>query len=742
MSSTSRRLTVAQILRWADEHYRRTGSWPSSRSGRVRGGSDNLTWAGVNGHLNRWSEPGQPNSIARLLQARRGKRNHKNLPRLRLAQIMKWADAHHRRTGRWPVASMRRRIPEAPGETWSSVGSAMWHGRRGLRPRQTLARILHLNRGVRNAASLSPLTTTQILRWADAYRARTGRWPEPRAGLIEQASGETWGTVNSALHRRKRGLRAGLTLPQFLAKHRQASIRVRVVANDADILRWARAHHRRTSRWPTDNCGQVHGKGFKWSAVGQHLRRQHDANGQSRTLSRLLQERLNVDRPRRDLLNWTAVRSWARAFQRRTGHWPTRRAGPVREQPGERWSAVIAAMSSGSRGLPAGSSFRSAAIHRSRPRVTVDRILVWARAHERRTGQWPRSDATPIPESSDGATWKQIDQFLRRCRCGLPTSTTLARLLSARCGVRRRSCLPPLQTPRVIAWAKAFHGRTGTWPRRDSGPIPASNGDTWEAICAALKDGSRGLPRTTLPRMIQAELGVKQRTWGSLLTEDQIVEWAKAHRERTGDWPCLNDGPILEASGRTWRSIDTALSVGLRGLKGGSSLATLLARRVGARNRLKPPPLTIRQILNWADLHYARTGVWPSSASDRVIDEPAEHWKRIHGMLKHGGRGLPGASSLVALLTKARGARYRRQGLPLSVEQIIEWAVAHRKRTGKLPTPDSGPVRGVRGEHWRAIDASLRAGTRNLRGNSSLERLFRGHLADPPRRKTYGGAAG
>ena len=46
------RLTVGQILRWADEHFRDTGRWPNMNSGPVAG-QGTLTWRAVNKDLSR-----------------------------------------------------------------------------------------------------------------------------------------------------------------------------------------------------------------------------------------------------------------------------------------------------------------------------------------------------------------------------------------------------------------------------------------------------------------------------------------------------------------------------------------------------------------------------------------------------------------------------------------------------------------------------------------------------------------
>jgi hypothetical protein len=102
------------------------------------------------------------------------------------------------------------------------------------------------------------------------------------------------------------------------------------------------------------------------------------------------------------------------------------------------------------------------------------------------------------------------------------------------------------------------------------------------------------------------------------------------------------------------RNIDNALRYGLRGLKGGLSLAQLLDAERGVRNKQDLPPLTERQILAWAHAHRARTGRWPSAESGVIVDAPDETWKAIHLALVRGGRGLKGGSSLARLLRVRR----------------------------------------------------------------------------------------
>src|SRR5204863_334508 len=67
------------------------------------------------------------------------------------------------------------------------------------------------------------------------------------------------------------------------------------------------------------------------------------------------------------------------------------------------------------------------------------------------------------------------------------------------------------------------------------------------------------------------------------------------------------------------------------------------------------PPLTIKQILKWADAHHQKTGEWPNKKSGEVLGAPGEKWANINDTLSRGIRGLPGGSSLAKLQAEKRG---------------------------------------------------------------------------------------
>ena len=150
------------------------------------------------------------------------------------------------------------------------------------------------------------------------------------------------------------------------------------------------------------------------------------------------------------------------------------------------------------------------------------------------------------------------------------------------------------------------------------------------------------------------------------LSVEQVLAWADRHRVRTGRWPHAGSGRVFGVRGQTWQAINQALVRGGRGLPGGSSLARLLEERRGKRNKAHSPPLTVEQILLWADLHHARTGRWPTPLSGPVYEAPQESWRAISSALWGGHRGLPGGGGLPQLLRRHGRHVPERRGRPRS----------------------------------------------------------------------------
>jgi hypothetical protein len=395
------------------------------------------------------------------------------------------------------------------------------------------------------------------------------------------------------------------------------------------------------------------------------------------------------------------------------------------------------------------------------PDLTIEQILTWADTYHAAHGAWPNVQLMvglgPV-DGAPGETWKAINYALAMGKRGLPGDSSLAELLAEHRGapvpdlgaqaiagklwaweqehfpvktprlrLPRRPQPPPLTIGKILAWADAFHAARGRWPSVGSGPVADAPGETWSAIDRALARGRRGLPvRTRLAPLLVEHRG-KKPLRGRMLSIVQILAWADAHHAATGRWPSSASGAIAGAPGETWEIINSALRLGLRGLPGNSSLAILLVERRGHRHRRDLPRLTLEQILAWADAHYAATGNWPTGSSGAVAGVPGATWRAVQTALFRGLRGLPGGTTLAQVLAKHRGHRNLRDLPELTAEQILVWGDAHRAAAGCWPTPTSGPVNGAPGETWKAIDHSLRLGSRGLPGSSSLSQLLAEH---------------
>jgi hypothetical protein len=352
-------LRVCDILSWADAFHNRHGRWPKYNDGQVDGTADQ-TWAAADQCL-RAGHRGLPggDTLAKLLLRCRGRRHRHLPPDLTIPQILTWADAHFQRTGHWPGGHCTELIPEAPkGLTWVAVELALARGKRGLPGGVTLAQFLEQHRGVRNRLNVPDFTVSQILDWADAHFSRTGKWPRYQDGVIA-GTRETWQAVDTALARGHRGLPGGVTLRKFLARHRGVRNKSALPhMTVAKIAAWAKAHKKRTGKWPAVKTGAIpEAPGETWSGVNAALeigiRGLPGKDSLAKLLSRECGKRNLADVPP---LSLEQVRVWILNHHRKTGKWPKYNSGPILDVPGETWSAADNALHRGTRGLPGGSS--------------------------------------------------------------------------------------------------------------------------------------------------------------------------------------------------------------------------------------------------------------------------------------------------------------------------------------------------------------------------------------------------
>jgi hypothetical protein len=550
------------------------------------------------------------------------------------------------------------------------------------------------------------LTVAQILAWADAHHAAHGAWPAVGPGSVcgevPGAPHATWKAINHALAMGLRGLPGDSSLAELLAEHRGA---------------------------PPPDMGPkaLADKIWAWE--------------QEQFLVKGPKIRLPA-RPRRAPLTLDQILAWADNFHGIHGRWPEYQDRSREAAPGQTWYAIDQALRRGRRGLPGGSSLgRLLVEHRgpeARPRparLTLQQILAWADAHHAATGEWPKATSGAIA-AAPADTWGKIELALRQQGRGLKGKTSLARLLAEHRGKRHPDDVPRLTLDQILAWADLHHAATGEWPTPFSGPVAAAPGETWSRIQGALYQGSRGLPGgTTLPQVLAGRKPPPNPT----LTVAQIRTWAEGYHQANGRWPDSGSGPVAGAPGETWHNINKCLRLGRRGLPGGMRLEHVLGRPTRRCRLPRRSPLTIAQILGWADRHHAATGKWPSLYSGAIPEAPGERWADLDGSLRQGRRGLGQPTSLSRMLAEHRGVPDPAAVSDLSPDRVFAWADAHYAAHGSWPTRLSGPIATDPEHTWRTVDRALVEGYRGLPGGTTLRRLLAGRKP-PPYRPTSSAA--
>ncbi|MDO8565192.1 MAG: DEAD/DEAH box helicase family protein [bacterium] len=209
-------ITVDEILNWADFYYKSHKEWPTRKSGEVKQ-SGGVSWEAVDTFLVQGIRglPGN-SSLAKLLSEKRGVRNIGDLKSLYLHKILKWADHHYKRTGKWPKRNSGKVLMEE-NENWKNIDYSLIEGRRGLSGGSSVAKLLEKNRNVRNRSNSPKLTIRKIIKWANQHHRKTSEWPNESSGYISK-TGDNWSAVSMALRVGLRGLPSGSSLAKLLTK--------------------------------------------------------------------------------------------------------------------------------------------------------------------------------------------------------------------------------------------------------------------------------------------------------------------------------------------------------------------------------------------------------------------------------------------------------------------------------------------------------------------------------------------
>lgn len=427
------------------------------------------------------------------------------------------------------------------------------------------------------------------------------------------------------------------------------------------ILKWVDEYYSKNDgRWPNKNSGKIENvPGETWSGIDAALRNNLRGLRGGGSLAKLKAERRDV-RYRSSKISIKQILKWADEYYKKTGEWPTQRSGKVHNAPGESWVGINQALIGGYRGLPGGSSlaklFQKKRGVEQKGDLSIFQIIKWAKDHRKRTKKFPTALSGKVL-CVYGETWRGIDEAFKSRGRGLRRGGSLAKLLANKLNAPNKANIKKISIDQILKLADEHQKRTGRWPSVNSGNVHDVPNEKWPNINDALRGGYRGLPGgSSLAKLFEKKRGVKPK---ENLKVSQILLWADDYFKRTGKWPTKRSGDVSNAYDETWGAISQALSIGGRGLPGGSSLPKLLAKERGVENRLDLPDYSIDRILKWADEYYKKNGEWPTQRSKEVPGDPYENWTRINSCLVGGYRGLSGGSSLAKLLLEKRGVRNR-----------------------------------------------------------------------------------
>jgi hypothetical protein len=140
-------LDLKKVLEWVDAHWSRTGQWPHRDGGAVAE-CPSIAWATIDRRLKqgRLSLP-KGTTLSKWLREVRGVWDG-GKPRLTEKLVLRWAEEHHSRYGRWPV-TLSGPLLNNPDENWAAIDVALRNGRRGFPYRTSLSQLLTRHHGDR-----------------------------------------------------------------------------------------------------------------------------------------------------------------------------------------------------------------------------------------------------------------------------------------------------------------------------------------------------------------------------------------------------------------------------------------------------------------------------------------------------------------------------------------------------------------------------------------------------------------
>jgi hypothetical protein len=207
-----------------------------------------------------------------------------------------------------------------------------------------------------------------------------------------------------------------------------------------------------------------------------------------------------------------------------------------------------------------------------KPPLTREKVLEFADKYFALHGKYPGVESKPLEEMGD-ETWQRFHLALRFGHRGFPGGSSLYQLLVES---GRKVAPLNLNEAAVLDYADIYFERFKEWPTAKSPALSEMGSDTWAKYNDALRNCHRGMTAgTTLHKFLIAH---GRRAEKIKLSEEKIVEWAKAFQRIYGKLPNSKSPSIPEMGSECWNALNQNLHAGGRGFPGGSSLPAVFRK--------------------------------------------------------------------------------------------------------------------------------------------------------------------
>ena len=392
------------------------------------------------------------------------------------------------------------------------------------------------------------LTVDEILEWAKHHFEATGDWPTYKSGNVLADETENWGAIRSALVGGSRGLPRGLSIEKLLYdKLGVVGVRSGKALTEDLIIKMAKAHHKKTGKYPTSKSAWVLEGSDSWASISYALASGIRGLSGGSSLAKLLEERglkrnfLNIIYPNKEEILQAGINF---RDNNDNGKFPTKEAGQVSELPSFTWGSLNEALKKVKiEGIPNKTTLADLWVsefnqrnQNNLPDFSISEILEWCDLYEKNHNEFPVLTSTPIPEMGQ-ETFRTIDVALIYGRRGLKNSgfKSLSNLLVRERGKKSSKDLPDLEIKKIKIWMLQWYLNNLSWPTAGDGEVPSSGGEKWSNLNASMFNGSRGLEKTSVAKIKSGlinELDNLPTTSESTELEDKVRALLSVYKSR------------------------------------------------------------------------------------------------------------------------------------------------------------------------------------------------------------------